>query len=418
MHLRSAQGPASWAPPAALVWGTAAGGYFVALFHRMSLGVAAIDAEERFGVSAGVLGAFSAVQLGLYLVMQIPAGLAADRIGPRRTLALGLALMAAGETVFALGTSVPAAFLGRGLIGVGDAFIFLNVLRLAQSWYPASRYGLLATLAGLAGAAGQVVTTVPLGASLAGLGWTPTFLGGALLTLVMLGLCLLVVRDAPGAAGTGRAVAHEPLGATLRGAWRTPATRQAMWMHTVLMGTFVTVTALWGYPFLVRAEGLAPADARTLLMAGVVAFGLCGPVVGAHVARAPRRREATLLAVAALVTVAWAATLASPGPAPAFLLVLTFLVTGVGGATGLLAFDVARSGNPAHRGGAASGIVNIGGFGAAVTSQLTIAAVLQATGAGLEVALWPMVAVAAAATAIAARQTRRGRPAPAAACAA
>lgn len=393
-------------PPAWLVWGAAAAFYFVALFHRMSLGVAALDAEHRYGVDAGLLGVFSAVQLGLYMVMQIPAGLAADRIGPRRTLALGLALMATGEAVFALGSTLPAAIAGRGLIGIGDAFIFLNVLRLAQSWYPASRYGLLATLAGLAGAAGQVFTTVPLGAALAGPGWTPTFLGVAVLTLVMTIVCLLVVRDAPAGADRPAAHDHEGLAATLRAAWHTPATRHAMALHAVLMGTFVSVTALWGFPFLVRSQGVAPGSARTLLMCGVVAFGLGGPVLGLIVARHPVRRTAILRAVAGVVVATWTACLAT-GAAPGWLLATTILVTGIGGAAGLLAFDIARAANPAHRGGAVSGIVNVGGFGLAVSAQLAIGAALRITGGDLGRALWPMVVLGALALATATRLSRR-----------
>src|SRR4051812_44358333 len=76
-----ARRPSGW-----LVWGFAAGLYFVAVFHRMVLGVAAFEAERRYHVGAGALSAFTAVQLGVYLALQVPVGLAADRIGPRRSL--------------------------------------------------------------------------------------------------------------------------------------------------------------------------------------------------------------------------------------------------------------------------------------------------------------------------------------------
>jgi hypothetical protein len=37
----------------------AASFYVVALFHRMSLGVASLDAQERFGLSAGTIATVS-----------------------------------------------------------------------------------------------------------------------------------------------------------------------------------------------------------------------------------------------------------------------------------------------------------------------------------------------------------------------
>src|ERR671932_1598582 len=117
-----------------LVWGAAVALYFIAVFHRMGLGVAALEAERRYHVAAGALSVFTAVQLGVYLVMQVPVGLAADRIGPRRSLAAGMAAIAAGEAVFALSSSLAVGVAGRALVGLGDACVFINVLRVTHSW--------------------------------------------------------------------------------------------------------------------------------------------------------------------------------------------------------------------------------------------------------------------------------------------
>src|ERR671928_739277 len=101
-----AAAPRSGGRRAWLVWGVAVALYFVAVFHRMGLGVAALEAERRYHVAAGALSVFTAVQLGVYLAMQVPVGLAADRIGPRRSLAAGMAAIAAGEAGFALSSSL------------------------------------------------------------------------------------------------------------------------------------------------------------------------------------------------------------------------------------------------------------------------------------------------------------------------
>src|SRR4051812_50057150 len=107
-----ARRPSGW-----LVWGFAAGLYFVAVFHRMVLGVAALEAERRYHVGAGALSAFTAVQLGVYLAMQVPVGLAADRIGPRRSLAAGMAAVAVGEAGVGLGGPPGARAAGPPLGG-------------------------------------------------------------------------------------------------------------------------------------------------------------------------------------------------------------------------------------------------------------------------------------------------------------
>ncbi len=98
------------------MWGLAAAFYVVAIFHRMSLGVASLDAGKRFGVSTSTIALLSIVQLGLYLAMQIPAGLLADRLGPRRTLSLGLVILGAGELLFAFSPTLQMAIAGRALV--------------------------------------------------------------------------------------------------------------------------------------------------------------------------------------------------------------------------------------------------------------------------------------------------------------
>src|SRR4051794_34872311 len=99
------------------VWGFAAALYFVAVFHRMVRGVAALGAERRYHVGPGALSAFTAIQLGVSLAMQVPGGLAAARIGPRRSLAAGMTPIAAGGAVFALTGAFGARLGGGGAVG-------------------------------------------------------------------------------------------------------------------------------------------------------------------------------------------------------------------------------------------------------------------------------------------------------------
>lgn len=398
-----------------VVWGLAAGFYLVALFHRMSLGVASLDAQERFGLGAGDIATLSALQLGLYLAMTIPAGLAADRIGPRRALAIGLVLMAVGETAFGLATAAPLALGGRALVGVGDAFMFLSVLRLAQSWFPAHRYALLASLTGMAGAIGQIGTTVPLGLSLDGAGWTATFAGTGVLTGALAIVCMRAIRDRPAGVAAPTRASHQPVAATLRAAWARPATRLAFWTHFGLMGPFIAITALWGYPYLVTSQGVAPSHARALLAVCVVAFGVSAPALGAAAGRRPALRRPLLLGAASGGLGLWALTLLWPaGQPPVALIAATLVATGVGGAASMLAFDIAREGNPAAVGGSATGLANTGGFTMAVVTQLAAGRLLDAgVAGGIPGALLPMVGLMALALVMAVRAGRRAAAYPA-----
>lgn len=370
------------------MWGLAASLYFVALFHRMSLGVASLEAQRRYGVTSGALATFSVLQLTVYLVMQVPSGVLADRLGPRRMLTFGLCSMAAGEAVFAFSRSMPGGLAGRALVGLGDACIFLNVLRLAQWWFPASRYALLAALTGLAGGIGQILTTFPLQFALTHAGWTRTFMSSGALTAVLAGLAWRRLRDRPAdvPAPTAERLPARVLVARTRAdlvaAVRRPGTRLGLWTHFTLMGPFVTFTALWGFPFLVRGQGYSRGTASGLLTITVATFAAVAPTVGWIVGRNRSRREHLVIAMAVLVGAAWTLALSWPAGRLPFVVLLGVLVTtGAGGATSMLAFDIGREANPPERGGTASGIVNLGGFIAASLAELAVGQLLDHGGA-------------------------------------
>src|SRR4051794_40210103 len=371
----------------------------------MVLGVAALEAERRYHVGAGALSAFTAVQLAVYLAMQVPVGLAADRIGPRRSLAAGMIAIAVGEAIFALSGTLAAGLAGRALIGLGDAFVFVNVLRVAHTWFAPNRAALLTALTSLLGALGQLVTTVPAHLALDGLGWTTTFAGAAAITAVLAAGALGVVRDAPAArAATGDREASDPPAqdavlATLRAAWSGRRTRMGFWAHFGLMTPFVTMTALWGYPWLVQAQGVSRSTAASWLAFSVVALCAAAPFVGRLGGRGPAMQVRMALVTGTLLVLVWAAVLGWPGGRPPHALILAALaISGVGSAVSVVAFMLARAGNPAHVAGSATGLVNCGGFLAGSLAILAAGVVLSHDGrsaAAFQEALAPMLGFSA-----------------------
>ncbi|MFD0269207.1 nitrate/nitrite transporter [Streptomyces sp. NPDC127106] len=367
------------------VWSIGVAVYFVAVIFRTSLGVAGLEAADRFHVNASALSTFSLLQLLVYAGMQIPVGLMVDRLGTKRVLTLGVVLFTAGQLGFALAPSYGTALAARALLGCGDAMTFISVLRLGTRWFPARRGPLMAQLAGLVGMAGNLVSTLVLAPVLHGLGWVAAFAGSATAGLLVLVPLVLFLRDHPEgcepapaqpAAGGGGFVRRQ-----IRDSWREPGTRLGLWVHFTTQFPAMVFLLLWGMPFLVEAQGLPRTTAAgllTLLVASHMAFGLVyGQIIG-------RRQSARLpLALGTVGTTAalWAAVLVFPGErAPMWLLVMLCVVLGSCGPASMIGFDFARPANPAERQGTASGITNMGGFLASMTTLLTIGLLLDATG--------------------------------------
>lgn len=368
-----------------LMWAAAVTVYFVAVFNRSSLGVAGLDAEHRFGIQAAALSTFSMLQMVVYAGMQIPVGLLVDRYGPRRMLLAGLSVMCAAQACFAAVSSFGLALGARGLLGCGDAMVFISVLRIVAAWFPVRRVPLLTQLTSLAGAAGGIAATWPLAWALRALGWSGTFLAVAGIGACVLALPVGVVRDTPaGAPASPRAEvpAAGRVRAQMRDAWSRPQTRLGLWIHFTTGFPSMVFSLLWGYPFLVQGEGLGPGLASALLTLLICVGMACSFGFGLLLTRSPEHRVPLALGVVATTGTVLAAVLAWPGRAPVWLLVLLVCGYATNGAGSMIAFDVVRTANPPERLGTASGMVNVGAFLACGITLLATGTLVDATGAG------------------------------------
>ncbi len=361
-------------PRAWWVWGAALAAYVVAVLNRSSFGIAGVEATERFGVGTTVLSTFVVVQLSVYALMQVPVGVLLDRFGSRTLIATGALLMAAGQLLLSLVASLPAAYLARVLIGAGDAATFISVVRLVALWFPPRRVPVLTQLSGILGSLGQIVAAVPLVAVLHRAGWTTAFAGLAAVGVLAAALTLLAVRDVPGSRAGG------PLGGVLgplREVLKVPGTRLGFWSHALTQFPVHVFLLLWGFPFLTRGQGLQPGTASMLFTVCIVASVVAGPLIGVFTGRHPLRRSWIVLGAGVSIALAWAAVLLQPGRSPLWLLVVLVVVVGAGAPGSMIGFDYARTFNERGRIGAATGLVNVGGFAAAVVTILAIGVVLD-----------------------------------------
>jgi MFS family permease len=369
-----------------VVWGVGVLAYAVAVFQRSSLGVAAVDAQHRFSAGASAISLFVVLQLAVYAGLQVPVGVALDRFGSRAMIAAGAITMAAGQLALAVATDVPTAVAARVLVGAGDAMTFISVLRVIGLWFPGRTVPLLTQLTGLVGQFGQIAATFPLVRLLHTTSWTTTFLTAAVAGVLVSCLALAGLRDAPaGLPGMPRmplSRIRSELGAT----WREPGTRLGLFTHLVTQFSGTVFGLLWGYPFLAQGEGLSPATAAVLLTVQVLVGMAMGPVFGRFCGSWPLRRSNLVFGILALTAGMWTVVLLWPGPAPVWLLVVLVVVLGTNGPGAMIGFDFARTENPAERMGSASGVVNVGGFVAALLTMLLVGAVLDALTPGASAA--------------------------------
>jgi MFS family permease len=359
------------------VWLVALVAYAVAVFHRASLGVAAVEAQDRFSAGASAVSVLLVLQLAVYAALQVPVGVALDRFGSRRMILAGAVTMAAGQLALALAADLPTAMAARALVGAGDAMTFISVLRVIALWFPGRTVPLFTQLTGILGQFGSIVAAYPLVTLLHGIGWRATFLGAAATGVLVAVLVFVALRDAPAGTEPAPVAGLAEMRGNLVATWREPGTRIGLYTHLVTQFSGTVFALLWGYPFLVVGQERTPAVAAALLTLLVVVGMGVAPLLGRLCGRWPLRRSVLVFGILAATAGVWTVVLLWPGRAPLPLLVLLVVVLGTNGPGSMIGFDYARTENPAERMGSASGVVNVGGFVASLLTILAVGVVLD-----------------------------------------
>lgn len=374
---------AAW-PPARLawfMWGLGAALYLIAFYQRVAPAVITRELSRDFGLSAASLGNLSAFYFYGYVAMQIPTGLAADRFGPRRVLAAGAALTAAGTLLFALAPTVHWANAGRLTIGAAAGVAFVSMLKLASHWMPARHFAFASGVAIFTGVLGATLAGAPLGIAVDAFGWRAVMVASAAATALAAAAIWLVVRDDPQERGyASYSPGHGVEAGSITSQLREALSYRNTWLLFLIPGAFsgiiLTFGGLWGVPFLTTVYGFTLREAALACTAMLVAWSVASMAYGPLSERIGRRKPIYLAGLVATMAL-WSVVVMVPGlPRPALLAVL--LGVSVSSAAFIITFAYAKESVPARLGGTASGIANMGVMLGGMVMQPLVGFILDA----------------------------------------
>ncbi|MGO4735850.1 MFS transporter [Bosea sp. 2KB_26] len=237
--------------------------YILSIFYRSFLSVIANPVMTDLGIGPRELGFLGAAWFITFALAQFPVGWALDRLGPRRTVAVTMAIGSAGAFLFATATHAVTGTLGMAMIGLGCSPIFMSALFLFAWTQDPKRFGFLTSVFIGLGSIGNLVGAGPLAVAAARFGWRPSMLVVAGCFLAATVVAAALVRDPPRAkAASG---GHEGL---LKGLQSILALRP-LWLLAPI--------TLTGYAIIATARGLWIAP----FMSGVHGFDA---IAGGHVA--------------------------------------------------------------------------------------------------------------------------------------
>jgi MFS family permease len=340
-----------------VAWVITAVYYFYQYVLRSAPAVMMPQLSDGFGISAAAVASLVGLFYYGYSPFSLVAGVAVDRLGPRRVVPLGAAVTGAGALLFASGNGAVAG-VGRFLQGAGGAFALVGAVYIASTYLPATRAATLigaTQMFGMAGgSAGQFVVGPMIGG---GLSWSRFWLATGIAGLVI-AVMLVVLLPKPARTERKPGWLKEAAGA-MRIVFRNP---QSILCGAIAGLLFIPTTIfdmVWGVRYLEEAHGVDYTMA--VIRSATVPFGwIVGcPLLGFVSDRIGRRKPVILGgALVLLACLAWI-LYGRPGVLPPY---VVGCLAGVASGAAMLTYTVIKEANPPHLSGTATGAINFMNF--------------------------------------------------------
>lgn len=212
-------------------------------------------------LSAVDFSTLGAMYLYAYGGLQVPLGAIVDRLGLKRVALAAIFMCIAGACMFYLATSLWHLQVGRLLMGIGSAPVFMCSLKICADYIPAGHRGLYMGTTLTMGTMGALVAGNLVVSLLESIGWRAT-----ILTLGGLGL-LIVVLIASNLPSYTKSAEKEPFNLV---ALKKVFQNKIVYIYGILgLGFFSSLTAfadLWGTVYIVKRFGVMRADAASAAM--------------------------------------------------------------------------------------------------------------------------------------------------------
>jgi len=276
----------------------ALGALFYAYEYLLRIAPSAMEDALRlhFNLTATGFGFLSAVYYYAYVPMQLPVGILMDRYGPKRLLTFGCMLCVIGTFLFTDTHLSGVSAIGRFMVGMGSAFAFVGVLKLATMWLPENKLAMVAGMTSALGTIGAMVGDNLIVATVNHVGWQPSMNWSAVFGIILAIVLWFGVCDHPKHVFNGPE--SEKMSKKIKDLAIIIRNKQ-IWINgfygcMVYLPTTV-FAELWGIPYLRHAHHLTDAQAafaNSLLFFG---FMIGAPTMGAISDRIQRRKPTMIV---------------------------------------------------------------------------------------------------------------------------
>ena len=350
--------PTSLQPIYFLAWLLCAVFYAFQYAVRSAPGVMQAELTEAWGGNR--IGTVISAYYVAYALMALVAGLLLDRYGARRTIPVGIAVVAIGCLIFAQGGEV-AGMSGFVLQAIGAIFAFIGSSYVAGRYLPSRMLAIFLGLTQCLGMAGAAFGSKPVHvlidpAGVFQVAWQHVWVGFAIVGFALALMTWLVMPHDEGDSPSH----HGPISvASLVAPFKVVLGNPQSWLAGIVGGLLFVPTTIgalvWATAFLTEGEHVPMADAASVASIVPIGWVIGCPLLGYISDRIGRRKPVLIgggliMLVAGLVAVYVSGDIETRYAAA--------LVLGVASGAAMIPFSMIKEANPSEVKGTAAGVMN------------------------------------------------------------
>lgn len=353
-----------------VVWTLFALIYIFVNFHRLSTAAVKVELQRDFNIGETAFATIGSMYFLAYFLMQIPSGILADRIGPKKTTVIFSLFAAFGSILFGLSTNIIVAYASRFLVGLGVSVVFVCLVKVQTNWFDERHFAFMLGLSGLAGNVGALLAQTPLVIASHVFTWRKTFIALGVITLILTLLIKFFAYDKPIIKRDDfkNNTQDIPTALALRSVTRNVKTWKVTVCYIGLYTGYILFLGTYGITLLSNNYSIDKFKSANYMIIAVLGAAVSGLIIG-YLSDKIKRRKILLKICSVSTLICWISVVYFPVPIkilPIFLFLFGFVMSAF-----TLVWTIGNEVNNKWFSGMATGVINCFGFlGAALIPVL------------------------------------------------
>jgi len=329
--------------------------YLIENFLRSAASALTPVLINELNITRGAMGFLITGYFLIYGVMQFPAGILANVLGPRRSIVWFTALTCIGCVLFWMSYRYELLFAAQFIMGVGTSVFYINAVTLISRWFPVNRrataIGILSASSGVGAFTSYM--GLPLAVTLWG-DWRTLYLVMLGVLVVNWGMNFFIIKDGPqnpASPSNGR----PNVGGSFRGILHNRGFYPPL-LGFMMMG-FTFVLYSWINQFLIEDKGLTYIEAGTVSSLGTVA-GFIGCLLIGIISDRLKRRKLPVIFFLGVDLLLLSGLIYLPARLPVAVYAAVWFAMGICGSVWILFFSIVSEVLPPEIAGIGLGVMN------------------------------------------------------------